>query len=190
MYQFYSCLGFVPIKQNKKLNDIHKEEFNRIHHSIENIVRVNHLEHGFDMYDLNILVGKQDIINFITHSFIPVYFCQINKYVTKFTNYDMISTFEVYRYHKMEKCSLGQNQKKFLNLILMRTIFMILILWVLKTKGGKLDEASMRLNEKFENTYEIEIQNGMSCIHDNKVNNIAECNLLHDKLNTSKRTKI
>ena len=29
----------------------------------------------------------------------------------------------------------------------------------------------------------------MTCIHDNEVNNIAECNLLHDTLNPSKRTK-
>ena len=39
------------------------------------------------------------------------------------------------------------------------------------------------------NTYEIEIQNGMTCIHRNKVNRIAESNLLHDILNLPKRTK-
>ena len=31
--------------------------------------------------------------------------------------------------------------------------------------------------------------NSMNCIYDNKINNIAECNLLHDMLNPSKRTK-
>ena len=30
----------------------------------------------------------------------------------------------------------------------------------------------------------------MTCIHENEVNKISECNLLHDILNTSKRTKI
>ena len=29
----------------------------------------------------------------------------------------------------------------------------------------------------------------MTCIHENEVNNIAECNLLHDILNPSKSTK-
>ena len=29
----------------------------------------------------------------------------------------------------------------------------------------------------------------MNRIHDNKVNNIAECNLLHDMINPSKHTK-
>ena len=42
---------------------------------------------------------------------------------------------------------------------------------------------------KLENTYEIEIHNGMTCIHDNKVNNIAEFNPLHDIINPSKCTK-
>ena len=31
--------------------------------------------------------------------------------------------------------------------------------------------------------------NGMNCIHNNDVNKISECNLLHDILNPSKRTK-
>ena len=30
----------------------------------------------------------------------------------------------------------------------------------------------------------------MTCIHENQVNKIAECNLLHDIINTSKHTKI
>ena len=31
--------------------------------------------------------------------------------------------------------------------------------------------------------------NDVNCIHDNKNNNISECNLLHGILNSSKRTK-
>ena len=31
--------------------------------------------------------------------------------------------------------------------------------------------------------------NNMNRIHDNKVNNIAKCNLLHDMINPSKHTK-
>ena len=35
----------------------------------------------------------------------------------------------------------------------------------------------------------IEIQNGITSIHDNEVNNIYECNLLHDIINPPKMTK-
>ena len=41
-----------------------------------------------------------------------------------------------------------------------------------------------------ENTYEIEIQNGMTCIHGNEVNKITEFSLIHDILNPPKRIKI
>ena len=37
--------------------------------------------------------------------------------------------------------------------------------------------------------YEFEIQNGISCIHRNKVNKIYEWNLLHDIINPTKHTK-
>ena len=39
------------------------------------------------------------------------------------------------------------------------------------------------------NKNEIEIQNGMTCINENKVNKLAQCNLLHDMVSTSKLTK-
>ena len=42
---------------------------------------------------------------------------------------------------------------------------------------------------KIENTYDIESHNGMTCIHDNKVNNIHKLNLTHDILNPPKHTK-
>ena len=41
---------------------------------------------------------------------------------------------------------------------------------------------------ELENTYDIEIQKGMTCIHGNKLNKLSECNLLHDILNHPKRT--
>ena len=37
--------------------------------------------------------------------------------------------------------------------------------------------------------YDMKRPNGMNCIHDNKVNKISECNLLHDIINPSKHTK-
>ena len=40
-----------------------------------------------------------------------------------------------------------------------------------------------------QNTYKIETQNGMILVHDNKVNNIDEWNLLHEILNHPKRIK-
>ena len=42
---------------------------------------------------------------------------------------------------------------------------------------------------EIKNTYEIDIYNGMNCIHQNKVNKISECNLLHYMLNIPKCTK-
>ena len=38
--------------------------------------------------------------------------------------------------------------------------------------------------------YVIKIQNRMTYIHENKLNKISKCNLLHDILNPSKGTKI
>ena len=43
---------------------------------------------------------------------------------------------------------------------------------------------------KFENTYDIEIQNGMTSINGKKVNKIYECNLLHVRPNPPKYNKI
>ena len=42
---------------------------------------------------------------------------------------------------------------------------------------------------KLENMYDMKSLNDINCIHLNKVNNIAEWNLLHVILNTSKLTK-
>ena len=42
---------------------------------------------------------------------------------------------------------------------------------------------------KAEYIYDNKIQNGITCIHGKKVNIIAECYLLHDILNSLKRTK-
>ena len=42
---------------------------------------------------------------------------------------------------------------------------------------------------ELKNTYEIEIHNGMACIHLTKVNKLTECNLLHDIPNPPKNTK-
>ena len=42
---------------------------------------------------------------------------------------------------------------------------------------------------ELKNTYGVENQNGMTCIHDNKVNNMNECNLIHDMINPPKHTK-
>ena len=42
---------------------------------------------------------------------------------------------------------------------------------------------------KLDNIYDTKILNDMDSIHDNKVNNIAECNLPHVILNPSKCTK-
>ena len=43
---------------------------------------------------------------------------------------------------------------------------------------------------ELKNIHDTKILNSMNIIHNNKVNNIAECNLLHGIINISKRTKI
>ena len=54
----------------------------------------------------------------------------------------------------------------------------------------KLEWRKRTVEYKQKNTYGIKNQNYMRRIHDNKVNKIAECNLLHDIINHPKRTKI
>ena len=56
-----------------------------------------------------------------------------------------------------------------------------------------LDEKKWRKREfqnKLKYIYDINILNGTNHIHDNKVNNIAKWNLLHDILNPYKHSKI
>ena len=43
---------------------------------------------------------------------------------------------------------------------------------------------------ELENIYDVKNQNGMTCIHENKVDKISEQNLLHYILNPSKNTNI
>ena len=54
----------------------------------------------------------------------------------------------------------------------------------------KLEQIKRAFECKIENTYGIENQNDMTRICDNKLNNISECNLLHDIINPRKLTKI
>ena len=44
----------------------------------------------------------------------------------------------------------------------------------LDDRKEKLELYKCAFECQLENTYEIEIQNGMTCKHDNKVNNISE----------------
>ena len=53
----------------------------------------------------------------------------------------------------------------------------------------KTERCKRAFERKIENAYDIEIHNGMTCIHGNKVNKIYECNLLQDMINNSKQTK-
>ena len=69
----------------------------------------------------------------------------------------------------------------------MRKSCIILTIWVLNTQI-KLEWRKHAFECKLEHTYEIEIQNGMTRIYDNELNNTAECNLLHDIINLPKLT--
>ena len=70
------------------------------------------------------------------------------------------------------------------------------LLWELPISGIKYeswrDKIKIQWRKralKYEISYVIENQARMICIHDNKVNNIDECNLLHDIINPPKRAK-
>ena len=54
---------------------------------------------------------------------------------------------------------------------------------------GKLEWRKCAFECECKSTYDIEIHNVVTSIHDKKVNNIPEYNLLHDILNPPKRTK-
>ena len=60
---------------------------------------------------------------------------------------------------------------------------------ILDEKKEKKEWRKRVFESEFENMYDIENQNGINRIHDNEVNKIAECNLLHDIINPYKRTK-
>ena len=53
----------------------------------------------------------------------------------------------------------------------------------------KLDWRKRAFEYKKKKSYGIENRNDMTCINNNEVKNIAECNLLHDIINTPKRAK-
>ena len=53
----------------------------------------------------------------------------------------------------------------------------------LDEKKEKKEWRKRVFESEFENMYDIENQNGINRIHDNEVNKIAECNLLHDIIN-------
>ena len=61
---------------------------------------------------------------------------------------------------------------------------------ILDDNKEKIELFKRAFESELENTYDIEIQNGMTFIHWNKVNKLDEYNLLHDIINPQKRTKI
>ena len=64
-----------------------------------------------------------------------------------------------------------------------------LILMSLEDIKEKLESRKRAFECELKNTYGVENQNDMTRIHDNEVNKIAECNLLHDIISPHKRTK-
>ena len=56
-------------------------------------------------------------------------------------------------------------------------------------KKEQLELRKHSFESELENTYVTEINNGTTCMHDKKVNKLAQCNLILDILNLPKRTK-
>ena len=62
-------------------------------------------------------------------------------------------------------------------------------IWILMTQMKNFNNVSMYLNANLKIHLVLKIKMIWFCIHDNEVNNISECNLLHDLINPLKHTK-
>ena len=60
---------------------------------------------------------------------------------------------------------------------------------ILDDNKEKIELFKRAFESELENTYDIEIQNGMTFIHEKRVNKLSECYLLHDILDPSKLTQ-
>ena len=100
IYKYNSCLGFIAIKNNEEVKDMHNEIFNNIPHFIKTFIRVNCLQDGFVVYNDKALLIKWEVIPNITDSMIPVDLCQNNENVNNFTTDDIRSKFEVFQREK------------------------------------------------------------------------------------------
>ena len=72
-------------------------------HLINNCLRVNYIHDSFVMYSDNILICKQYSISPNNYSIVLVDFCQNNQYIITFTTEYMVSKFEVFTNHKLDK---------------------------------------------------------------------------------------
>ena len=88
----------------------------------------------------------------------------------------------------MEELFLWRKHLKILRLIMIKTNFIRLTIWVLK-KLKKIEWRKLAFKCELKNTYGVENRNDTARIHDYEVNKIAEWNLLHDIINPTKRTK-
>ena len=76
-----------------------------------------------------------------------------------------------------------------LNLVFMRVNSIRSKIRVLKTQKKNMNGVSVCLDKNLKNTYGILNKNDITRIYDNEINNIAECNLLHDIINPPKCNK-
>ena len=75
MYKYYSRLGFIPIKHNEEVKEVHNEIFINIPHFIKICLCVNYLQYGFVMYNDKVLIHKQEVVPHINYSMIPLNCC-------------------------------------------------------------------------------------------------------------------
>ena len=64
MYEYYSCLGFLPIKNNEKGKDIHNHIFNIIPNLIKTRLHVDCLQDGFVMDKNKVVIHKREVTPF------------------------------------------------------------------------------------------------------------------------------
>ena len=78
VYNYYSFIGFLPIKHNEEGKDTHNGIFNNIPYFIKNWININCLQYGFVVYNDKVLICKQEVVPTITGDIIQAYICKNN----------------------------------------------------------------------------------------------------------------
>ena len=101
MYPYYSHLGFTPMKHNNKDNEINNEYIFCLYEFVKHNIHVNKLEGVYDVYNVNILSFKDEVVTPFHYSMILVDCCEKYKYVMDFTSNYIVAKFEDYADNKL-----------------------------------------------------------------------------------------
>ena len=83
MHFYYSQLGFVSVKKKQEGKCYSKGIIQKIPQFINNLLCVNSLHSGFIIFNVNIIIHKQEVINPILDSIIPADCFKNNNHVIR-----------------------------------------------------------------------------------------------------------